>query len=93
VLQTVLATAGTINGTLNAANLPAGNCGNTCAANQLGVQNIWQRVGIANSVLSSARGDTANVASSEVPGINTQLKSICTGIVAKIVGILNPASC
>jgi len=89
----VLSTAGSINTTLNAANLPAGNCSTSCSASQLGVQNIWQRVGIANGVLTSARGDTSNVASSEVPGIDTQLHGICTGLVVKLVGVLSNASC
>ncbi len=93
VLQTVLGTAGSINSSLIAANSPAGDCGSTCSSAQVGVQNIWQRVGQINTVLSSARGDTANVASSEVPGINTQLHGICVGTIVKLVGLLNPASC
>lgn len=101
VLQTVLGTANSINSTLNQANLPAGNCSGACTASQVGVQNIWQRVGTAttpvgqtiNGTLYSARGDTANVASSEVPGINTQLHGICTGAIVKLVGLLSPASC
>jgi len=93
VLQAVLATAGNINTTLNQANLPAGNCGATCAPNQLGVQNIFQRVAIANMPLTAARGDTASVAASLVPGIDTQLHGICTGQIVRLVALLNKASC
>ncbi len=94
VLQQVLGTAGNINSTLNSANLPAGNCAAACATNQLGVQNIFQRVAIANTGLSAARGDTSKVASGLVPGINSQLHGICTGSLVKLVSILaHPASC
>jgi ABC-type transporter Mla subunit MlaD len=100
VLQTVLATAGSINTTLNTANLPAGNCNGACGAGQVGVQNIWQRLGTGsspsgttiNGTLASARGDTNNIAASEVPGINTQLHGICTGVV-HVLTLLSPASC
>jgi hypothetical protein len=69
---------------LNQANLPAGD---GTGPSQLGVQNIWQRVGVANGVLSSARGDTANVASSQAPAIVGQLHGICDGpIVKQLVG-------
>lgn len=85
VLQAVLATAGNIDTVLHQADLPAGNCTSTCGANQLGVQNIWQRVDIANGVLSSARGDTANVANNQAPAIVAQLKGICNGPVVNLV--------
>jgi len=68
------------------ANVPNGNCSTTCNGDQVGVQNIWQRVGIANGVLTSARGDTANVASSEVPSIDANLLGICNGPVLTLVG-------
>jgi methyl-accepting chemotaxis protein len=93
ILQSVLATAGNINSTLNAANLPAGNCAATCGPTQLGVQNIYQRVAIANAPLAAARADTANVASNLVPGIDTQLHGICTGQIVQLVGVLNRGSC
>lgn len=92
VLQTVLGTAGSINTTLIAANLPAGNCTNICTGAQLGVQNIHQRVAIANGVLSSARGDTANVAANQVPAISNQLHNICTGGVVQLVNLLHLGS-
>jgi hypothetical protein len=79
VLTAVLSTAGNINTVLNQANQPAGACASTCAVNQAGVQNIHTRVVIANAVLTSARGDTANVATSQVPSIDAQLKGICNG--------------
>jgi ABC-type transporter Mla subunit MlaD len=94
VLQSVLGTAGQINTTLNQAWEPAGDCGTTsCGASQLGVKNIYQRVAIINTELSSARGDTGNVGGNLVPGINTQLHGICDGAVVKgIVGnpLLSP---
>jgi hypothetical protein len=93
VLQTVLQTAGSINTTLTTANNPAGDCGATCSAAQVGVVNIWQRVGMINSVLQSAQGDTHTVAVSEVPGINTQLHGICTGLVTSVLNVLHGASC
>lgn len=95
VLTSVLSTAGSINTTLNAANLPAGDCSSSCSASQLGVTNIYQRVAIANGVLSSARGDTStvNTVVSGASGIDTQLHGICTGLVVKLVGVLSNASC
>jgi cell division protein FtsL len=88
VLQQVLATAGNISNVLIQANIPAGN---GTAANQLGVQNIWQRVDIINGVLTSARGDTQNVADNQAPAIVGQLKGICDGpTVALVAPLLHP---
>ncbi|MBA2279617.1 MAG: hypothetical protein H0W25_00040 [Acidimicrobiia bacterium] len=78
ILETVLGQAGTIRGTLAAADRPNGDCGPTsCGADQLGVQNIHQRVAIANDVLDLAKGDSTNI----IAGLdvtNRHLASICT---------------
>ena len=100
VLVSVLGLANNINGTLNAANLPAGNCtapetmsvypaGNTtvgsygCQPNQIGVQNIHQRVSIANNVLSPAQSDLTNIVSGLV-SINGHLTSACQSVVVRL---------
>lgn len=95
VLQTVLGTAGNINGVLIQANLPAGDCGNgaVCGQSQLGVQNIWQRLTNANPILASARSDTATVAGPQATGIDNNLRGICNGPVASVVKVLHPANC
>lgn len=85
VLQQVLGTAGNISTVLHQADLPAGN---GTGPSQLGVQNIWQRVDVANGVLTSARGDTANVADSQAPAIVGQLRGICNGPVVRLVDAL-----
>jgi hypothetical protein len=77
ILQTVLGHAGTIRGTLAAADLPNGNCGSSCGADQLGVQNIHQRVAIANGILDIAKGDTTNIIAG-LGVVNEHLSSICT---------------
>ncbi len=81
ILQQVLAAAGNINNVLIQANLPAGN---GTGPSQLGVQNIWQRVDVANGVLTAARGDTQTVGFSQAPGINAQLLGICNGPVLRL---------
>jgi cell division protein FtsL len=99
VLQSVLAIGQNINTVLNQANLPNGN---GTGASQLGVQNIWQRVDIANGVLTSARADTQNVADNQAPAIVGQLKGICNGptlalvdsaVVAPLVGVNGHRAC
>lgn len=95
VLVSVLGLAGRINGTLIAANVPAGNCnapetnstffpppGSTapggfgCDVAQLGVQNIHQRVSIANSVLAPAQVDLTNITAG-LQSVNGHLTNIC----------------
>jgi len=47
-----------------------------CQFNQLGVQNIHQRVAIANNVLSPAQGDLVNIVGGLV-SVNGHLTSVC----------------
>ncbi|MHB1533441.1 MAG: hypothetical protein ACYC1D_02315 [Acidimicrobiales bacterium] len=101
VLVSVLGLANNINGTLNAANLPAGNCtapetmsmypaGNTtvgnfsCQPNQIGVQNIHQRVSIANNVLSPAQADLTNIVAG-LQSINGHLTRACGSTAVRLV--------
>src|SRR5215213_8200833 len=64
ILTRVLSQAETIRGTLIAADKNAGDCeANTCAPNKLGVQNIHQRVAIANNILSPAEADARSILS------------------------------
>jgi len=77
VLQTVLGQVNGIRGTLVSADQANGPCGATsCGADQLGVQNIHQRVAIINNVLNPAEGDANNILKGLV-SVNGHLKSIC----------------
>ncbi|MEO7557269.1 MAG: hypothetical protein ABIV94_11770 [Acidimicrobiales bacterium] len=78
ILTTVLAQGTSIRTTLFNADQPNGPCGATsCGADQLGVQNIHQRVAIANDVLDLAKGDTTNIIGG-LDVVNLHLSSICT---------------
>lgn len=79
VLQAVLGQAGNIEGTLAAADRPAGDCSTTCSPDQLGVQNIHQRVAIANGVLAPAQADAGNILAGLVD-VNKHLTSICRSL-------------
>lgn len=95
VLQTVLGQAGTIKDTLASADRPAGDCGSTCGANQLGVQNIHQRVAIANGVLTPVVTDANNILSG-LNFANPHLRNICVnGVVRLVASALSggPAPC
>lgn len=94
VLQTVLGVANSVEGVLVAADQPNGACGGgtVCSPAQLGVQNIHQRVGNANTVLASARSDTGNVVP-DLAAVNTQLHGICTGLAPSLLGLLTGRPC
>jgi hypothetical protein len=81
ILERVLGNAGTIRGTLAAADQNAGPCeANTCAPNKLGVQNIHQRVAIANGILTPAEADARAILAG-LGQVNANLLSICsTGV-------------
>lgn len=67
---------------------PAGStapAGFGCDAGQLGVQNIHQRVAIANSVLAPAQTDLTNITSGLV-SVNGHLTRICNSALLKLVG-------
>lgn len=70
VLKTVLNTARTIQGVLVDAEDPP---------DRLGTENIHQRVSVANSVLTAAKGDTGNILSQLVQ-VNEHLDSVCRAI-------------
>lgn len=107
VLQTVLGQANTIKGTLAAADRPAGDCGAgpgtgpvvtppgpSCNPSQLGVQNIHQRVGIANGILTPVITDANNILGG-LNSANPHLRNICNNSTVKLVASLSgtPASC
>lgn len=80
ILERVLSQAGTIRGTLAQADRNAGDCGATCSPNQLGVQNIHQRVAIANGILTPAEADARAILAG-LGQVNANLLSICsTGV-------------
>ena len=91
VLQTVLGTARSISGVLITADGNQGSCGGgrTCGANQLGVQNIHQRVDNANRILVPAESDANNI-NGRLVSVNGSLTGICA---APIVGPLTQGAC
>ena len=85
VLQTVLGQGTSIRSTLAAADRPAGDCGaDSCSPDQLGVQNIHQRVAIANNVLIPAEADTTNIVAG-LDVVNVHLQSICSNPVVAVL--------
>jgi len=68
VLVSAHGTAVAITGTLEDAQNPP---------DKLGAQNIWERVDVANGVLSQAKSDTGDIIS-ELGRVNASLKSVCT---------------
>ncbi len=95
VLTQVLGVANNISGTLISADHPQGDCGNgtVCRPNQLGAQNIWQRVTNLNPVLASARSDTGAAANTDLPGVNAQLSGICNGFAPSLLNLLKGGPC
>ncbi len=88
ILTRVLGNANTIRDTLFAANEANGSCGggNACAPNQLGVQNIHQRVDNANRILTPAEADARNILAG-LGIVNQNLLAICsTGTVGLLAG-------
>lgn len=92
VLITALGTAGTISNQLIETDQgTAGNCGGgvPCSPEQLGVQNIHQRVDNANRILVPAEGDAAAI-NSELIQVNSNATAICVGLQALLVlGVTN----
>jgi len=70
VLVTVNGQAAAIEGVLEDAESPADN---------LGTHDIFERVQVANGVLSGAKADADNILVG-LKGVNTSLKSICTKV-------------
>ncbi|MCA1684231.1 MAG: hypothetical protein LC708_03795 [Actinobacteria bacterium] len=85
VLQTILGTATSISGVLITANAN-GTCGGgtPCGPQQLGVQNIHQRVDNANRILVPAEGDASAILAGLV-SVNRHLTDICTAPVIKLL--------
>ena len=91
ILTRVTGQTGTIRDTLAAADQPLGPCeGNGCNPAKLGVQNIHQRVAIANNVLTPAEADARAILAG-LGQVNANLFNICSqGVLA--VGI-TPGPC
>jgi hypothetical protein len=91
ILQRVLGQAGTIRENLFQADQPNGPCEqDSCAGSKLGVQNIHQRVAIANNRLVPAEADARAILAGLVQ-VNNNLFSICnTGI---LVAGVTPGPC
>ncbi len=99
ILETVLGQAGDIRNTLALADRPNGDCAGTgtpgeaapgasCGGEQLGVQNIHQRVAIANSVLRPVQADTANI-NTNLVSVNGNLNAICRNGTVQTLASLN----
>jgi hypothetical protein len=85
VLRTILGTANGISGVLINADRN-GTCGGgaPCGPNQLGVQNIHERVDNANRILVPAEGDASAILGNLV-SINGHLTSACRSLVIQVV--------
>ena len=78
ILTRVTGQAGSIRDTLIAADQPLGPCEQaSCAPNKLGVQNIHQRVAIANNVLTPAEADARSILAG-LGQVNANLFNICS---------------
>jgi cell division protein FtsL len=91
VLKTILGTANGISGVLINADRN-GTCGGgrPCGPNQLGVQNIHERVDNANRILIPAEGDAASILGTLRGGVNVHLTDICN---APVIKLLTGTSC
>jgi hypothetical protein len=87
ILTRVMSQANTIKNTLAAADKNNGDCGNTsCTPDKVGVQNIHQRVAIANNILTPAEADARAILAG-LGQVNANLLSICgTGTLSLIGG-------
>ncbi len=85
ILRTVLGTADGISGVLIDADAN-GSCGGgtPCGSDQLGVQNIHQRVDNANLILSPAEADTTAILGG-LGSINSNLTGICTAPIIQVL--------
>ena len=78
ILTRVMGQAGTIRENLFQADQPNGPCEPTsCAPTKLGVQNIHQRVAIANNILTPAEADARAILAG-LGQVNANLVSICS---------------
>jgi len=91
ILTRVTGQAGSIRDTLIAADKNAGDCEQaSCSPNKLGVQNIHQRVAIANNILTPAEADARSILAG-LAQVNQNLFSICsTGALALPVVVAGP---
>ncbi len=91
ILTRVTGQAGSIRDTLIAADKNAGDCeAASCSPNKLGVQNIHQRVAIANNILTPAEADARSILAG-LAQVNQNLFSICsTGALALPVIVAGP---
>lgn len=64
----------------------------SCAANQLGVQNIHQRVAIADNVLNPAQTDLTNI-SGGLTSVDAHLVSVCKALVLNVLHLVNGGTC
>ena len=92
ILKTILGTANGISGVLIDADRN-GDCGGgrPCGPQQLGVQNIHQRVDNANRILIPAESDAAAILGTLRGGVNVHLTDICNAPVIKL--LTGPTSC
>ena len=86
ILKTILGTANGISGVLIDADRD-GVCGGgrPCGPNQLGVQNIHERVDNANRILIPAEADAANILGTLRGGVNVHLTDICRAPVINLL--------
>ena len=90
ILTRVLSQTGTIRDTLFNADQPNGPCEqNACNPSKLGVQNIHQRVAIANGVLTPAEADARSILAG-LGQVNANLTSICNQGVLKTLDAAGP---
>jgi hypothetical protein len=87
VLVTALGTANSISSSLIETDGTQGSCGGgtPCGPNQLGAQNIHQRVDNANRILVPAEAD-ASAINSQLVSVNVNASAICNGL--KALGIV-----
>ncbi len=93
ILSRVNGQAGNIRENLNQADQANGPCEPaSCAPNKLGVQNIHQRVAIANNVLTPAERDAVSILRG-LEQVNTNLFSICSRGVLTLPVIVPQTPC
>jgi hypothetical protein len=86
VQVTALGTANGISNSLIETDGTQGDCGGgtPCGPNQLGAQNIHQRVDNANRILVPVEADLSTT-NSNLDSVNSHLVSICTGLQALLI--------
>lgn len=100
-INSTLVSANAANGNCNAPetfaqyNPPAGATkigGFSCAANQLGVQNIHQRVAIADNVLNVAQTDLTDI-SAGLTQVDQNLVGVCQSVVIGVLKLVGGGQC